>query len=95
VENFIVENIKSNFEYHKMVWGEAKKETETYYHASFPDWAGDMIGAIFTALILGAYFYFKNGMAFDLPGTLISVIIGFCGVIAFRFFWLYRFCCEK
>lgn len=73
-------------EYHIFVWTAAKEETNSYYRKNIQDWGGDMVGAILTALVLGLYFYLKNGMEFDWLGTLISIIAGFAGVVLFRFF---------
>ena len=68
-----------------MVWIEAKKETCLYYSASFQDWSGDILAAIFTAIASALYFYFKNGMEIDWLNIVVSIAIGFLGFVIFRF----------
>src|SRR5258706_7271640 len=87
-----MDNPKEILEYHKFIWNTAKRETNLHYQKSFQQWWEDMMGAIFTAIILSVYLYFRNGMVIDWIGTFLSVVGGFVFVIIFRLlnngFWI-------
>lgn len=73
--------------YHKKIWRKAKSTTYNYYMSNISDWGSDIIGVILTALASALYFSFKSNNNLDLWGALISIGVGFVGVLVFRFLY--------